>query len=1214
MNEKIKIKENKDLAYFASETPKIKMKYPHIKDQSLQSKIFSKQEFQYKYDGEIKDIVEEDKNGNLCSSKSFELNPHQQFVKRFMSHHTPYNGLLLYHGMGSGKTCSAIGITEEFRKYNKYNENYKKVYIIASPNVQENFKLQLFDRTKLKRVNNMWNLEGCVGESLLMEMKNYNLEKVSEESIVRKISRIINKNYEFLGYGQFANMIENIHTFEATNEKSKKKIIKTRLNNLFDGAMLVIDEAHNIRLSGDKEDKKVASSLIQCVNYVKKMKLLLLTGTPMYNDHREILLLLNILNINDGYTPVSVREIFDKNGNFLKDKDGNEIGKARFMEKANGYISYVRGENPYNFPFKVYPNIYESPFSSKSSSYVYPKQQFNNKQIEESIQTLDLYLNELSSYQSQGYQSIMMRKFSELMEGDIEKFENMSSFGYTLLQEPLNSLNIVYQLQEGSDSTYVTGKQVLQNVMTHEVQDRAPMKKYDYEYIIPEKIFQYNNIGKFSAKIKTILDCVMNSTGIVLIYSQYLESGLIPIALCLEELGFDRCKQNNLLKPRKGDEQIKKLNVKTMNYNQEGSFKQAKYAMITGDKYYSNNNKQELQISNLVENTHGDYCKVVLISQAGSEGLDFKNLRQVHVLEPWYNLNRIDQVIGRAVRNCSHRSLPLNERNVQIYLHATPEQEGREALDMMIYRYAEKKSIKIGMIQKLLKEISVDCLLNEEQNNFATMMQQKIDIRLSDGNTINYSLADKPFSTLCDYSESCVYTCANKEAVQGNVNADTMHFDFVINEQVVQKVKHLFLRNHVYDLETIYDSLLSKNTKKENIEFALNYLVDEKVECVDKYMRKGHIIQVKDLYIFRPKEFDGSTGLIYDFMHPLSKKVSKIKVNGENLIPKKKIQSNIRRNQPSENAPYTSASALPSATNVPISQSPKMSFNEGSAKVSLNGFTIKRSRDLDAVIQKINLMYNIGMNSASQEMPQDEKYDFYKNYDSVFERATQIFDIPELKSNKEKFLITHIVDSLHLKEEKLLMDYLFKNKSNLSPLESKIFQLVENFVVEENGVKILVLVDVEKQVLHRYTMKFVESEFMEWKPITSTEFQRFGESNWEKWLSSQKPDHAQYVVFSSYYKNTKTNELKIREPSKGKKNKGAFFFQKYPSHMIPIFHSIYGKNLFVSKKKRTMLIKDESQTFSSGELVMMFELLCKSLTENPSNPNYYLSKLQSVVI
>ena len=53
--------------------------------------------------------------------------------------------------------------------------------------------------------------------------------------------------------------------------------------------------------------------------------------------------------------------------------------------------------------------------------------------------------------------------------------------------------------------------------------------------------------------------------------------------------------------------------------------------------------------------------KVVLISKAGSEGLDFKCIRQIHILEPWYNTNRIEQIIGRGVRNLSHCLLPFEE-------------------------------------------------------------------------------------------------------------------------------------------------------------------------------------------------------------------------------------------------------------------------------------------------------------------------------------------------------------------------------------------------------------------------------------------------------------------------------------------------------------------------------------------------------------------------
>ena len=95
------------------------------------------------------------KSETVCifNDNKFELSPHQEFVKRFMHHETPYNGLLLYHGLGSGKTCSAIGITEQYRESFQEHSDYKKIIIIASPNVQENLKKQLFDSSKLKMEN-----------------------------------------------------------------------------------------------------------------------------------------------------------------------------------------------------------------------------------------------------------------------------------------------------------------------------------------------------------------------------------------------------------------------------------------------------------------------------------------------------------------------------------------------------------------------------------------------------------------------------------------------------------------------------------------------------------------------------------------------------------------------------------------------------------------------------------------------------------------------------------------------------------------------------------------------------------------------------------------------------------------------------------------------------------------------------------------------------
>ena len=56
--------------------------------------------------------IEEESN-KLCSFREFELNPHQKVIRNFMSNETPYNGLLLFHGLGTGKTCSSIQVCEK---------------------------------------------------------------------------------------------------------------------------------------------------------------------------------------------------------------------------------------------------------------------------------------------------------------------------------------------------------------------------------------------------------------------------------------------------------------------------------------------------------------------------------------------------------------------------------------------------------------------------------------------------------------------------------------------------------------------------------------------------------------------------------------------------------------------------------------------------------------------------------------------------------------------------------------------------------------------------------------------------------------------------------------------------------------------------------------------------------------------------------------------
>jgi hypothetical protein len=172
--------------------------YPHLDDSQFQKKITLKKEFRYKYDGTIELVKEKSKS--LCKkSASFELSPHQEFVRKFISYQNPYNSLLLYHGLGSGKTCSAISITESLRQYSKYIPQFKKILMVASPNVQENFKLQLFDPSKLTRVNGLWNLHGCVGNALLKELNIDNTQAMKREDLIYRIKKIIKEHYSFIG-------------------------------------------------------------------------------------------------------------------------------------------------------------------------------------------------------------------------------------------------------------------------------------------------------------------------------------------------------------------------------------------------------------------------------------------------------------------------------------------------------------------------------------------------------------------------------------------------------------------------------------------------------------------------------------------------------------------------------------------------------------------------------------------------------------------------------------------------------------------------------------------------------------------------------------------------------------------------------------------------------------------------------------------------------
>ena len=499
--------------------------YPLLDDPNFNVKIAQHQEFnETKFDGEIKDIKE---TAEAFCNKEFELMPHQIFVKNFLSLETPYNSLLLYHGLGTGKTCSAIGIAEEMRNYMKQVQVNQRIMIIASPNVQNNFRLQLFDDRKLKFENGVWNLNTCVGNSLLGEINPSRTLDLSREKIISQINQLINQYYIFMGYRELGNFIKKkiqVPSDGLTIDQQKNMELQ-KIKHTFNNRLIIVDEIHNLRILQDnKESKKTATLLMQICQKAENTRLLMLSATPMYNSYKEVIWLTNLLNTVDNRSTIKEEQVFNKDGEFKEaDLENNiESGEELLSRKLTGYVSFIRGENPYSFPFRVYPDEFDKEKVLDTSNYY--KTQLNKKEIENPIENLPVYMNNIGEYQNKVYNQII-QNFQNNSESlplneaskNIPTFENMESFGYVLLKEPLESLNIVFpneQFDALEDTTQadenllssMVGKSGLSRIMTYETAYKPNEIRYDYEYKpeIKEKygnIFHLDNLQKYSSKI-----------------------------------------------------------------------------------------------------------------------------------------------------------------------------------------------------------------------------------------------------------------------------------------------------------------------------------------------------------------------------------------------------------------------------------------------------------------------------------------------------------------------------------------------------------------------------------------------------------------------------------------------------------------------------------------------------------------------------------------
>ena len=509
--------------------------YPQVNDPKLQDIIFEKKEF-----NSNQLFLDSTGSEDVCHS-DFMIKPHQIVLKNFMNKESPYHSLLVYHGVGVGKTCSGLTIAENFRDL--YANKEKRILIICSKNIQIGWKKTIYTPS---RGSNQ-----CTGDSFTS----------SEATTTRQVNKLVKQYYEIMAYQSFSNFVKRKQSEYVRGLPDDKKE-EGRLEwfrKYFSDRLLVIDEAHNIRDDQGKDMRDAVKTIEDVIKYSDNMRLVLLTATPMYNRASEMIWMLNMLLLNDKREPINDKGIFNKNGELTE--HGNELIK----EKSKGYVSYLRGENPQSFPLRITPSYIRNknktrmfPPSTKKMTDTIIFQKYSPKlnlvggriQPQDKFKFLELFGSKLSGLQEIVYNQAIQNMIDSTPDLDLdERGEKNSILDNVLLTQitdfvfPINK-DIKDVKKELQDKTLKVEDFYGANGLKNSLNRKGKTFSYKKNSV---PFFDKDFIKGYSCKMASILDAIDNSDGIVFIYTNFVDSGIVPLQLMLEHNGYKRFDKRKVL-------------------------------------------------------------------------------------------------------------------------------------------------------------------------------------------------------------------------------------------------------------------------------------------------------------------------------------------------------------------------------------------------------------------------------------------------------------------------------------------------------------------------------------------------------------------------------------------------------------------------------------------------------------------------------------------
>ena len=612
----------------------------------------------------LPEIIKKDDNDPCFAQTKLELQKYQTFMSKYLDFNSPYKNILIYHNLGSGKTASAINI---------YNALYT-----YTPG------WNVFILVKAANEKHPW----------IPELKKW----LPKDEYDFRMKNIIFVHYDAPNADKaFMNAVKSV-------DASKK-------------SLYIIDEVHNfirnvygnISSTSGRRAQSIYDYIIQEKKENNTVRVVLLSATPAINVPFELALLFNLLR--PGTFPMIENDFNHIYVGSSSYKTINLTHKNMFQRRILGLVTYYIGATPDLFATKSlhYIDLKMSKYQQEIYAFyedieetIAKKKKFRKNKGQD-MYKLKPYTRQASNFvfphinqHITGESRPRPNKFristkdsNNVVEGKSVKKDDKIFTNVEKYMEAMNSFadafdKFLFAKREDDEKNKHTLNMDIKNFM----------EKYK-QGVTVENFLQ----GTISTELQMMATCsikmvnialrILISPGPVFVYSNYvLMEGI----------------------------QIFKIYLKNFNFNHYKNRPLDYHAYV---EYHGSVSQEEraqgIVNFNKLENIKGKQIKVILVSPAGTEGLSLENVRQVHIMEPYWHEVRITQTIGRALRYCSHKHLPKKDRHVDIYRYKVI-RDKKWTTDQNIEDGARTKDSLIQSFLDTIKESAVDCVLNQNHN------------------------------------------------------------------------------------------------------------------------------------------------------------------------------------------------------------------------------------------------------------------------------------------------------------------------------------------------------------------------------------------------------------------------------------------------------------------------------------------------------------------